>query len=275
MAAGLVINQLKHHPGLHPACIRRLHAKLQRKLIHHGKGRAIVGVDEHVGILPQGVGRVLAVDPVEPHGQVRRQMVGSHKFHQPPHAHLPPEALGDFQSLAPGDPGQCGQPFRVMLQHIQALASKGGHDALRRLLPDSLDDPGGEVGEDLIPALGHIPLQHLRLKLPAVGGMSCPVSRDCQALPHSRHGNGAHHGDHLPVLGLKAQHCIAVFRILKDDRRHGAIENFVIHAAVPLSFVLWYNKSPGFSMFCRGIVEGQKLHQRREGAVVHPVVAPP
>ena len=135
-----------------------------------------------------------------------------------------------------------------MFQYIQALFTKSSHNTLRRLFTNTLHGPGREIGQNFIAALGHVSLQQFRFKLLAIGCMRRPVARDGQPFSHSCHGNGSHHCDLLVVLAFEAQHCITVFRILENNRRHRAVEYFALQA--PASFCILlpcYNKMVRFS----------------------------
>ena len=248
VAVGLVEGQLKEDPRLHPALIVGLHLQLQGKGVHHGKIRAEIGLGQHIGIIPQGVHRQLAVGPVQPHGQLRRQMVGREEFDETPHAHLAAEALGDLPGLGLGNPRQLGQLLRLVLQDVQTVASKGRHNPLGRLLPHALHGPGGQVCQDFLRRLRHEPLQQLRFELAAIGGMGGPASGDGQPLPHHGHGDGSHHRHQLAVLRPQPQDRVAVLLILKDNRRYGSVEHFLFHG-IRLHFHDWVYGTPICGVF--------------------------
>ena len=229
MTVGLVEGQLEQDAGFHPALVVGLHPQLQGKNIHHSKISAEIGVCQHIGVVLQGVHSQLAVGPVQPHGQLRREPVGRQELNETPHTDLFPEAFGDFPGLGQGDSRHLGQGFRLVFNDLQAPFAEGHDNPGGSFFTHAFHCPGGQIGQDLIPGLRHEPLQQIRLKLAAIGGMGGPAAGDGQTFSHHRHGDGSHHRHHLPILRLQPQNGVPVFLILKDDRCYGPVEHFLFH----------------------------------------------
>jgi len=97
------------------------------------------------------------------------------------------------------------------------------HDAGRHPGTDALNDPAGQILQDFHGALGHQPLQKLRLKLLAVALVGAPFAGDQQPLPHCRQRDGANHSHRLSPADGQAQHSISVFIILIHHRTDGSM----------------------------------------------------
>ena len=163
------------------------------------------------------------------------------KFHQLPHTHLQPEFLADQLGSFPADPGDLRQPDRLPLHDSQSLVTETVHDPGSHFRSDALDDPAGQVCQDLHTGLGQQTFQKFSLKLTAVAGMIAPSARDHQTLTHGRHRNGANHGHALTAAHRQPQYRITVFIILIYHRADGALND--------LKFFRQIDPAP-FSVFC-------------------------
>ena len=230
-----VIRELKQDPGLHAPLIVGADAECDGKRIDLRKIRAVIGVRQQIRVILQRLLRQLPVSAVEPHGELRRQVVHGQKLDEPPDAGLALEALSHLLRLFLCDPGDLGQAHGVLLEHGQALVAEAADDLLRRPRADALDGAGGQKSQDLARRLRHEAFEKLRLKLLAETLVARPLADDRQPLAHDAHGDGPDDGDRLSLLRADLQHAVAVFGVLINDREHGPLYHlrFLFHSILP------------------------------------------
>ena len=232
MAVIEIIGQFIFDGRLHPTGIVGSKIHTQGDLVHGGKLHTVALTGEEVGILLQPRQRLTAVDAVELHGQGRGQVIPGHKLHHPPQACQFPESGGDLHGLFGGDPLDGAQPLRLLFDDRQRVGAEALHKACGGGRAYAADDPAGEVGDDLILPLRHPALHQLGGDLGAVAGVVDPGARYCHLLAGAYAGDAAHHGEHLALIGDKAQHRVAVFFILKDQMLYGTLHRAALAHAL-------------------------------------------
>ena len=223
MTAQLVMGQLKNQPRLYPAGIIGRHPQGNGKLVHRPEIRIQPRIGEAIGIGLQDIHGLLSPLPVQPHRQLRRQMVHAEKFDQPPHSRLLPEGPANLPGFRRRDAGDLRQPLRIPLHHRQGLLAETLHNSGGQLWPNAPHRSGRQIAEDFRRGLRHEPLQKFRLKLTAIVGIVGPAAGNHQPLPRHCQGNCPHHSDNLSGA-VQPQHGIPVFMILKYHRRHSSLQ---------------------------------------------------
>ena len=144
-------------------------------------------------------------------------MVEGKELHQVAHTHLQTKLFADLTGFFVRDAADFCQPLRLPLHNQQGLVPKFVHNPGSHPGADALDDPAGQIGNNLGGGLGHQPFQKFRFKLAAIATVGSPFSCDHQPLAGGGQRNGAHHGDGLPILQAQPQHRIAIVVILKHN----------------------------------------------------------
>ena len=163
------------------------------------------------------------------------------ELHDLPDAHLEPEFLSNRLCFFPGNAAYLCQPLRLPLHNSQGVAAEAIHDPGRHLGADTLDDPAGQVIQDLHGGLGHHALQKFCFKLTAITGMIAPAASDHQPFSHAGHGNRANHCHILPAAYTHTEDSIAIFVVLIYHSADGTLNDlqFLCHKSIPLSAVLY------------------------------------
>ena len=240
------------------------------ELIHCAEGRIQTFVHQKIGIVVKQIHGLLAVELVAAHCQFSRKMVQGKKLQQRPHPHLEPELLSNGLGLGIGDAGDFCKSAGFPLHDGQSVFTEVLHDPGRHPGSDALNDPAGQVTQDLHAGLGHEPLQKLRFKLFAVALMGAPAAGDQEPLAHGGPGDGAHHRVGLAVGAVQAQYGIAIVIILIHHGADGTLEDLHFHLLQidPLSSVSFFSSLQYFGSkektLCRILPGTQALFCRRE-----------
>ena len=169
---------------------------------------------------------------------MHRQVVARQKLHHTAQTCQGAEGLRDLHGFLGGDALNRMHPLRFVFDHPQGILTETLHQTRGRGRADPLDDAGGQIGGNLVLALGHAALHRLGGELRAVAGMIHPRAGDGHALACGSAGDAAHDSDRLALIRYKAEHRIAVFFILKDDVLYGTLHR----AAFAHSFRFLYCK---------------------------------
>ena len=214
-----------------------------------GKVHPQLAPQQHIGVGVEHLQRSGAVDLPQLGAQLCREAVLGEKLQQAAHTGFLDELRLNGPGLFGRDALEGGQLFRLEFQHLKGVLSEGIHQLFRHLLPDALDDAGGQIAVDGLNAGGQPELDGVRLELISKGGVGDPAPLQGEQLPRGHPGHNAYGGEVISPAGA-AEDSVAVVLILKDHRLGGGLQCLLAGRLRQLRFLHLSSPFPWMVYLC-------------------------